>query len=298
MTILFSERMQTILLERHPAGGMLPFQALLLRELGRPCGRPGPRPVRSRHTGSKGTERMSLQFLCIRAIAQNLKLYKNQPEDFWYIPFYHKERILCEVSGLQDNQLHLFEDEQLQSLSLHRSTVKVSTLADFFGISLVEEEDAFVTFEQSSKLLVDEEEPLDSWEQYESSEIDNPPPIIPCNGFNISSLDISFSVLLSGIATAKLISLALPRLQRLSIAGCFDFAEGPSTLGILSRNLLRLEDLDISHCNWATAQALSYVGWDSRWFTVMVLRAVNCDRTVEQFKFDVKSQRPGLKVII
>ncbi|TPX63488.1 hypothetical protein SpCBS45565_g06576 [Spizellomyces sp. 'palustris'] len=236
----------------------------------------------------------SLQSLCAEVVAKNLRLRARLAGDLQAIPFHQKENIMKCATGMRDTDLVLFSAEDLTIVALRRSTVTVEGLARFLNVALiVDEEDIQPQMEDMDG--EEKEEVVDSWEELEEDDM-IPRSMEPVGYSHIHTLDISFNVRMTGVAFAKLITQALPRLFTLKISGCFDQVQGPSTLGILSRKLNYLKELDVSYSSWVTKEVLMCIGWEEWWRSLELLQIVDCGDGVQAVREELKVIRPSLVI--
>ncbi|KAI8854685.1 hypothetical protein BC829DRAFT_438981 [Chytridium lagenaria] len=86
--------------------------------------------------------------------------------------------------------------------------------------------------------------------------------------FSHSRIDLKNTSTFTDLPAAPLARLLVStslsnNLTHLNLSGCFNATSGPAVLDILSRGLFRLVQLDLSHCDWASEDAIMSMSWDS-----------------------------------
>ncbi|CAG8550511.1 4555_t:CDS:2 [Paraglomus brasilianum] len=102
-------------------------------------------------------------------------------------------------------------------------------------------------------------------------------PVYSCSLTNLRRLNLAFNKQIPAMSIATLLSSTVPLLTHLSIAGCFDRGNGPHALGVLSRGLINLVFLDLSHCEWINDLVLmKYINWQRDLKYLRALIIVGC----------------------
>lgn len=118
----------------------------------------------------------------------------------------------------------------------------------------------------------------------------------------LRALNLSFVPNLPALHLCCLITITLPRLTSLSVAGCFNAYDGPYALSILSRGLQFLEEWDVGHHPWLRLQNIcgsairSAINWDRDLQALRVLRVeLGGNIAIEIVNWFLAREMSGLK---
>ncbi|CAG8460916.1 4939_t:CDS:2 [Paraglomus occultum] len=124
--------------------------------------------------------------------------------------------------------------------------------------------------------------------------------VYSCTLTNLRRLNLAFNKQIPAMSIATLLSSTVPLLTHLSIAGCFDQGSGPHALGILSRGLINLVFLDLSHCEWVNDLVLmKYVNWQRDLKYLRALIIVGCKiKDVQDAYSKVREDRVWIDIVV
>ncbi|ORY48581.1 hypothetical protein BCR33DRAFT_39016 [Rhizoclosmatium globosum] len=219
----------------------------------------------------------SLAALAARAIAKNL--HSNSVVAIHTLSFHLKELVLHErarLSRLQDTPrlasicLKQFVDPRIRILNVSHTNIDLSTLSLFLP---------------RTKKRIMPDVPPDSWDDEGEtpsslSSSDSDEDDSGSTGLHIHTLDLSFTRPSPPLKLCKLITMNLPNLYHLSIAGCFDSTTGPSFLSQVLHGLINLCVLDISCNAWVDKDVVTRLPIQKTVLGLLknlIVREVGCD---------------------
>ncbi|KAI8146379.1 hypothetical protein BJV82DRAFT_576644 [Fennellomyces sp. T-0311] len=185
------------------------------------------------------------------------------------LPIAAKQQVLNRLgSRLTDTLLSRFKDECYSELNLHSARISFSTFVRcFWRTEAIVEQDQVEDWEEQ----VEEEEEEDYYERYEYDptmdwmvdpviqllkQPDQPQILMTVLSKKLVSLDLSFVALPS--YAAPLITLTLPHLSNLALAGCFSQNPG---LVMMAKQMRQLRRWDIGYHGWLDATVTDQIDW-------------------------------------